>query len=303
MLPELKAAQRPALRRLVERRQELEEALIQRDDQVKERGYSLQVSPQRGASPLFLLRHGERRRIEWRDGGYSLRGKDEARGDDRGAAGDHRREPGRGLPRRPRPARRAGRGARHHPPGAWTRRAFVHGPGCRHPRRAGGDAPWVALRPQTLILEASRWSGWRRWASPSRRCWAITPASTAGWRSAMAATSRVRCGAGWRRRWPSCAPPPWRPIPTSSGRSTRPATRSSTPSTSSARRRPRRRRARTRWFDRRTHQLREACLPLGRPQERTLSTAHFPGKYGPEFAESLWTQMELDSAHLQVIVP
>jgi uncharacterized protein YllA (UPF0747 family) len=55
--------------------------------------------------------------------------------------------------------------------------------------------------------------------------------------------------------------------------------------------------------DRRTHQLREACLPLGKPQERIVSTAHFPGKYGPDFAESLWEQMELDSAHLQVIVP
>src|SRR5438046_1363263 len=31
--------------------------------------------------------------------------------------------------------------------------------------------------------------------------------------------------------------------------------------------------------DRRTHQLREACLPLGKPQERIVSTAHFPGKY------------------------
>jgi uncharacterized protein YllA (UPF0747 family) len=55
--------------------------------------------------------------------------------------------------------------------------------------------------------------------------------------------------------------------------------------------------------DRRTHQLREACLPLGKPQERIVSTAHFPGKYGPELAERLWEQMELDSAHLQVIVP
>src|SRR4029077_15981360 len=35
--------------------------------------------------------------------------------------------------------------------------------------------------------------------------------------------------------------------------------------------------------DRRTHHLREACLPLDRPQERIVSTAHFPGKYGPQF--------------------
>ncbi len=54
---------------------------------------------------------------------------------------------------------------------------------------------------------------------------------------------------------------------------------------------------------RRVQQLRDACRPLGKPQERVISAAHFPGKYGPQLVESYWEQMELDGAHLQVIVP
>jgi uncharacterized protein YllA (UPF0747 family) len=53
--------------------------------------------------------------------------------------------------------------------------------------------------------------------------------------------------------------------------------------------------------NRRVQQLREACLPLGKHQERIVSSAHFPGKYGPDFVTAYWEQMELDSAHLQVI--
>jgi len=55
--------------------------------------------------------------------------------------------------------------------------------------------------------------------------------------------------------------------------------------------------------NRRVRQLRDICLPLGKPQERVVSTAHFQGKYGERFAESFWDQMELDPEHLQVISP
>ena len=55
--------------------------------------------------------------------------------------------------------------------------------------------------------------------------------------------------------------------------------------------------------NRRVQQLREACVPSGKLQERIVSTAHYPGKYGPELIESYWEQMELDAAHLQVITP
>ena len=55
--------------------------------------------------------------------------------------------------------------------------------------------------------------------------------------------------------------------------------------------------------NRRVRQLRDIGLPLGKPQERVISTAHFQGKYGERFAQSFWEQMELDPEHLQVISP
>ncbi len=78
MLPELKSAERPYLRRLVEQRVELEAAYAAQDTEIERRGLPLQVAPQRGLSPLFLFSRGERRRIEWRGADrYVLRGRDE----------------------------------------------------------------------------------------------------------------------------------------------------------------------------------------------------------------------------------
>ncbi|HXU33555.1 MAG TPA: bacillithiol biosynthesis cysteine-adding enzyme BshC [Thermoanaerobaculia bacterium] len=77
MLPELKTAERPHLRRLVEERAALEAAYAAQDAEIERRGLPLQVAPQRGLSPLFLYTHGERRRIEWRGADrYALRGRD-----------------------------------------------------------------------------------------------------------------------------------------------------------------------------------------------------------------------------------
>lgn len=76
MLPELKLAQRAHLRRLIERRQEVEAAYLAAESAVAARGYALQVAAQRAASPLFLLRDGLRRRIEWVDAEhFRLRGE------------------------------------------------------------------------------------------------------------------------------------------------------------------------------------------------------------------------------------
>ena len=64
-LPALKEAEKPFLRRLIEERHQLDAAYAAAEARVEARGYSLQVKPQRGASPLFLVRGGERRRIEF----------------------------------------------------------------------------------------------------------------------------------------------------------------------------------------------------------------------------------------------
>ncbi|MEM8993237.1 MAG: bacillithiol biosynthesis BshC [Acidobacteriota bacterium] len=80
-LPALKSLQRPMLRALIEKRTELDAAYAEADEALTGRGFSLQVTPQPGVSPLFLERDGERRRIEWRgEDRYSLRGLDDDEG-------------------------------------------------------------------------------------------------------------------------------------------------------------------------------------------------------------------------------
>ena len=54
---------------------------------------------------------------------------------------------------------------------------------------------------------------------------------------------------------------------------------------------------------RRLRDLRDSCRPLGALQERVLSSAHFPGKYGARFVGSLYDQLELDPGRLHVISP
>jgi hypothetical protein len=56
-------------------------------------------------------------------------------------------------------------------------------------------------------------------------------------------------------------------------------------------------------LNRRVDQLRESCLPLGKPQERVIASAHFQGKYGDRLVQSFWEQMELDPRTLQVTCP
>ncbi len=77
MLPEVKRLQQPILTRLVERREELETAQASADAEIERRGYPLQVKPQPGLSPLFMLHGQTRRRIAWAEVGFALRGTDD----------------------------------------------------------------------------------------------------------------------------------------------------------------------------------------------------------------------------------
>lgn len=75
MLPAIKLAERPWLARLVRERQAVESALQTGDARIAERGFPLQVGPQPGAAPLFLLQGGARRRIVWQGADrFALRG-------------------------------------------------------------------------------------------------------------------------------------------------------------------------------------------------------------------------------------
>lgn len=75
MLPAVKKAQQPHLETLIRERESVGEALLEADEAIQGDDFSLQVRPQRDASPLFLLRGQERRRIEWRgEDRFALRG-------------------------------------------------------------------------------------------------------------------------------------------------------------------------------------------------------------------------------------
>ena len=54
---------------------------------------------------------------------------------------------------------------------------------------------------------------------------------------------------------------------------------------------------------RRWTQLVGQLLPGGEPQDRVVATAHFPGKYGEAFVPALWAQLDLDPRRLSVVVP
>lgn len=304
MLPALKSAQRPWLRRLVERREDLDAALARRDGEIEARGYPLQVAPQRGASPLFLLRRGERRRIEWREGdAWALRG-----------GGDS-----------PEPIADLLGMIEENPsvvsPGVLARPAVqdavlgstlqVLGPGeLSYMAQASVthavlevEAPWTTLRPQTLVLEAKQMERLKELGLPL--------ATLLGERSELDRWLAQRNGgdlvgpvrsrveqalAGLRAPALAADPNLERPFEKTQEQILRALDLFGEKATQAAARK-------NEVVLRRAEQLRDACLPLGKPQERVVSAAHFPGKLGSGFAASLWEQMDLDGAYLQVIVP
>jgi bacillithiol biosynthesis cysteine-adding enzyme BshC len=308
MHPALKTAQRPWLRRLVERRAEIEEALAGRDAEVTARGYELRVQPQRNVSPLFLLSHGERRRIEWRGAdSWALRGREGDGGGGGGNVADLLRiiddNPGVVSP------------------GVLARSAlqdavlgsslFLVGPGeLAYMAQASAvypvlevDAPWLALRPQTLVLEGHQ--------AEKLEGLGITLGDLLGDRKKLDHALAAQGGANFvtpvRRRIeealdelraPTLAADPSleRPLEKTREQILRALDLFGEKAESAAARRDE-------VLTKRLEQLREACLPLGRLQERVIVAAHFQGKYGSRFAESYWEQMSLDPRFLQVISP
>jgi bacillithiol biosynthesis cysteine-adding enzyme BshC len=301
MLPALKAAERPWLRRLVERREELEAAQARRDAEVEARGYPLQVSPQRGASPLFLFRQGQRRRIEWREGdAYALRG-----GEGSGAVAELletiEENPGvvsPGVLARP-AIQDAVLGTVIHVVGPGEL-AYMAQAAVTH-QVLGVEPTHVALRPQTLVLEAKQAErlkemelplatllgdrgGLDRWLTERNGGDPVSPAR----RRIEEALDEMR--------GPAVAADPGleRPVDKTREQILRALDLFGEKAVAAAARK-------NEVVDRRVQQIREACLPLGKLQERIVASAHYPGKYGPDFVDAYFEQMELDAARLQVI--
>jgi uncharacterized protein YllA (UPF0747 family) len=338
MHPALKAAERPWLARLIERRQALEEALAQREERITARGYSLQVSPQRGASPLFLLRHGARRRIEWRGAdGFALRGAAPGASPAVAAGATPAAAPGRmaaGGAASGRAARRSGgsesvadllRIVEENPtvvsPGVLARPAIadavlgttlqVLGPGeLSYIGQAAAvypvlelPAPSVALRPQALVLDAQQIHRMEEAG--------LTLADLLGPRARLDRILAQRAGGDFvapaRGRIEAELDALRAPALAADADLERPL----------ARARARVLRAldlfagrampalarRDAVLYRRIEALRQACLPGGQLQERVVSAAHFQGKVGDRLAAGFWEQMDLDPRYLSVIVP
>jgi uncharacterized protein YllA (UPF0747 family) len=320
MHPALKAAERPWLARLIERRAALEQALERQDDAITGRGYQLRVNPQRGASPLFLLRHGQRRRIEWRGAdGFVLRGADPAAGP--GSAG---RAPAAARPDV------AGVGEllrilEENPalvsPGALARPAVadavfgttlqVLGPGeLSYMAQAAAvyplleiEAPAVTLRPQTLVLDAHQVQHLAEAGVPladllagQARLDRLLVERSGG---DFVAPVRQRIAAALDELGPmalAADPNLGRPFAKTRERALRAIDLFAAKTLPAQARRdgP---------LSRRVELLRQACLPGGKLQERLICAAHFQGRYGERLAASFWEQLDLDPATLAVVVP
>lgn len=321
MHPALKAAQRPWLRLLIERRSELDEALARQDEAVTGRGYELRVSPQRGASPLFLLRRGERRRIEWRGaGGFALRGHEHGGGSASGGAAA-----GGGAGGEAGAVAELLRIVDENPavvsPGVLARPAIadavlgttlqVLGPGelSYMPQAAAVyrlleiEAPGVALRPQSLVLDAAKARHLEELGLPL--------ADLLGGRARLDRALAERSGGDFVKpvrdrlaaaldelRAPALAADPnlERPLDKTREQVLRAIDLFAEKALPALGRRDEQQ-------SKRIEALLQTCLPGGKFQERVVSAAHFQGKYGERLAAAYWEQLDLDPARLSVIVP
>jgi bacillithiol synthase len=304
MLPSLKAAQRPWLRRLVEQREAVEEAIVAREGEIQAKGYPLQVTPQRGASPLFLLHRGQRRKISWRGPDcFVLRGKEDCVGGPADLLRIVDENPGVVSPGvLARPAVQdavLGTCLQVLGPGELSymaQAAAVH-------RVLEVEPAWVSLRPQALVLESHQIDKLAEIGltladvlGDQHRLDRVLAERNGG---DFVAPVRARVeGALAELRDPALAADPnlERPFEKTREQILRSLDLFSEKAVAAAARK-------NEVADRRVRQLRDICLPLGKPQERVVSSAHFQGKYGDRFAESFWEQMELDPTHLQVISP
>ncbi len=295
----VKRLQQPWLRRLVERRREVDEALTAAGDELVERGYSPQVRHQEGVSPLFLLRADQRRRIVWSGDGYTLRGDDDTAGPVEDLLDIVDTEPQRLSP------------------GVLARPAIqdallgttlqIMGPAeTSYLTQARAvyrvlevPAPRTTLRPQVLMLEERQIryleeldvSLAELLGSPVDRLIAdklgedfITPvqeqleALLDELRSPVTALDK-----NLAKPWQKTRDQIGRAFDQLSGKVAGAVAR------------------RHEVWHRRLAQVRDTCLPEEHLQERHLTVVHYLARYGASFAEAYWQDFELDSRRLQVL--
>jgi bacillithiol biosynthesis cysteine-adding enzyme BshC len=304
MLPETKAAQRPWLRRIVERREEIEEVFAERNERIVERGYDLQIKPLPGASPLFYIHGGERRRVEWAGGDrLTLRGEVESEHEISWLLAAVEENPAVVSP------------------GALARVAvqdailgtslLVLGPGevSYLPQVAplydllGIETPAASLRPQALVLAHHQLDKLAAldltladFTAPDLD---LDRALAHGRETDLVGPVGARMSESLselRRSALEIDPnlqAPW----DRTRRQVEKALEAFTAKVASAV-------ARQNDVKRsRAQDLRDTCRPQGVPQERFIATGHFPGKYGERLVEAYFEQLDLDPRILHLISP
>ncbi|MCG8460790.1 MAG: bacillithiol biosynthesis cysteine-adding enzyme BshC [Holophagales bacterium] len=300
MSSEVKAVEAPFLRRLVEARSELDSAYERADAETEGRGYGLQVTPQPGLSPLFLLHGRERRRIEWHgDDRFGLRGLDDFE----------------------QPVSRLLEILDENPavvsPGVLARPAIqdailgttlqVLGPSelayMTQARATYGvlgiEAPWTTLRPQVMVLEGRQAEYLEELGVPLAAILDreipqilgealgedfVTPAREriAGELEALRAEV-LELDPSLERPFAKTRDHIVRGLETLSHKINAAVSR------------------RHETWQRRYEQLRRAVLPGGHLQERELSTLFFWGRHGDALQRAIFEQMQLDPRSLSVI--
>ncbi len=303
LAPALKRAEAPYLRQLVERRETVSRLSSAAEARIVARGHALRVAPQPGASPLFLLRAHERRRIEWSESDqFRLRGLDgeEPIADLLETLADNPSIVSPGVLARP-----AIQDA------VLGTTLQVVGPGeLAYMAQAAPiyevleiAAPWTTLRPQAVVLDAKQ----RRWAAELD----LRPAELLADRTAAEQKLGNRSSGGFvgegRRqiealvdalRDAALAIDPNLEKPHSKTRESvlhALDTFAAKVAAAAARK--------DEVVRQRFSGLAEALCPDGGAQERVVSAAHFPGRFGPSFGGMLLDQLDLDPRRLTVIEP
>jgi len=297
----VKRLERPLLRRLVEARAEHQELQRQADAALEARGLPLQVAPQPGVSPLFLLHRHQRRRIVWRgDDAYALRGVEQTAApveqllqtiDDNPAAVS---------------------------PGVLARPAIqdallgttlqILGPSelaymaqvTPAYRVLGIDAPWTALRPQTLVLERKQVEHLNElgvsldelFATPVERLLAAKLGAD------VVTPVRRRIDellAGLRQPILALDPTLERPLAKTTAQVGRNLDQLASKVAAAVARRHD-------VWQRRLARIAVTCRPAGTLQERALSVAHLAARYGTPAAAALCDQLDLDPTRLRAVV-
>lgn len=300
MAPALKRLQAPLLRRLVERRQEVADALATAERAIGEAGFELQVNPQPQAAPLFALADGERRRIEWEADGFRLRGAED------------------GI----RPLGRLLETIEENPgaisPGVQSRSLVqdavlgtsvqIVGPGelAYLPQVAplygllDVAAPHVMLRPMAAVLESRQ----RQWAEELELPWGRLVAAEFDADRFLAERSDGDPVAAVGREIERTLERLRQPLIELDPNLERPFEKTGRQIGGALDTLAEKARAAMARQDEiaagRVATLRQTVRPLGAPQERVLSAAHFPAKYRDRFVELLWTDLELEPG-LQLI--